>query len=234
MQSYPVKLFNWELLVPNLHEYHVLKREIYGKQSYFFESSKPDLKIVDIGAYIGLSTLYFKRLFPQSTIMALEPHPEAFKLLSHNMAFNHISGVLPVNQAVWSNHGALTLYEDCSPDQWWSTSGIHEKAWDGTQTTTPYSVQTLTLTDVVNAFSEPIDLLKIDVEGAEWDILFKSMAVFDRLRTIVVEYHPEKGRDLAEFIRSFPKDFEITVAKQGRVSLNPHLGGLVTLWATKK
>jgi hypothetical protein len=102
--SHSIRLYNWELLTPNIKEYHILKREIFSEHRYHFETDNPRPFIIDIGSYIGLSTLYFKRLFPHSTILAFEPHPEAFQLLTHNLDFNRIprsitgkpSGLVPV------------------------------------------------------------------------------------------------------------------------------------------
>jgi FkbM family methyltransferase len=231
----PVRLYNWELLVPNIKEYHGLKREIFSEHRYHFETNNLHPIIIDIGAYIGLSTLYFKRLFPQSTIMSIEPHPQAFELLQHNLEYNHIAGVLPVNQAVWSESGPIRLYHDDSPDHWWSTTSVNQFAWDETPSGSPLKAKAITLSDVVAAADGQIDLLKIDTEGAEWDILFKNYALFDQLKAIVVEYHPQKGRELADFIRMFPSDYEIAMDKKGQPAKNnTYQGGLVTVWAVKK
>jgi FkbM family methyltransferase len=235
MNHQSMRLYNWEIVVPNVREYHILKREIFSEHRYYFDTNQEGLLIVDIGAHIGLSTLYFKRLFPQSTVIAYEPHPESFALLKHNVEFNQLSNVIPINQAVWSDTNPLTLYADSSQDKWWSTSGIHAAGWDGSQPSTKYQANTTTLKNILSDLDQPIDLLKIDAEGAEWDILFTNRQNFDRIKAVVVEFHPEADRELAEFIQNFPSNFSIALDKKGQpAKKNLYQGGLITLWAVKK
>ena len=63
-------------------EYHELKREIFSQGIYYFEADNDAPVIIDAGAHIGLATLYFKSLYPDARITAIEPYPRSFELLN--------------------------------------------------------------------------------------------------------------------------------------------------------
>lgn len=215
MYPHSVRLYNWQLEVPNLKEYHVLKREIFSQHQYFIELASPKPIIIDAGAHIGLSTLYFKRLFPGSLIISLEPHLHSFRFLQQNLESNQIQPVLPLNQALWPYKQDLKLFADPSPDHWWSNTGVIEKP--GTQ---PFAVSTVTLKELYEGVGEKIDLLKLDVEGAEWDLLFTSFTHFNYIHHYLIEYHPQPSRTLLDFCANFPHSHSVSCFKNGK-PLNP-------------
>jgi FkbM family methyltransferase len=63
---------------------------------------------LDCGANIGLATLFFKRLYPESEIHAFEPDPETFKMLRRNVEQNSLSYVYLYNVALSDQQGAVT------------------------------------------------------------------------------------------------------------------------------
>lgn len=234
MTPHLVKLHNYQLQVTNLKEYHQLKREIFTQNHYYFETSNPKPLILDLGAHLGLTTLYFKRLYPGSLIHAFEPHPKAFSLLTSNLNLNHLTGIYPHPQAVWSHTGPLTLYADPSPEPWLSNTSIQSGFWDQTQLTQPLQVTTTTLAAITQSLNRPISLAKIDLEGAEAPVLFSSYSHFNHIHRYVVEFHPSKTTNLRSFIRHFPSNFHLQIFKRGQpANLKNPPGGLITIWATK-
>lgn len=220
MTTYPVKLYNWELEVPNLKEYHTLKREIFSQHHYYLELEKPNPVIIDAGAHIGLSTFYFKRLFPDSLIIALEPNPKSYALLKKNLEANQIHRVLPLNLALWPLNQIITFYSDPSADSWWSNTRTQLTSATSATHTQTFSAQTTTLKELTQGIGEKIDLLKLDVEGAEWDILFTSLDHFTHIDHYVIEYHPFPSRNLNDFCTSFPNSHRVSCFKNGK-PLNP-------------
>jgi FkbM family methyltransferase len=233
--KYPsVRLFKWTLSVPNLKEYHSLRREIFSTHQYYLEINSVNPLIIDAGAHIGLSCLYFKRLFPQCSIVALEPHPGAFSVLKDNLASNGLDRVLPLNLALWPYKQTLSFYTDPSSNAWWSNTSALVDAKIRPDNTLEFTAQTVTLQALYDGLGKKIDLLKLDVEGAEWPVLFTHFGHFDFIDHYLVEYHPARGHHLLEFCSQFPKDFQVTCYKNGR-ELNPKTrqGGLVIVHAAR-
>jgi len=89
-----------------------LYREVFLNNEYFFESNTNKPIIVDCGANIGTSTLYFKTLFPKSTILAFEANPVTFQMLEKNVRANDLKDVFIYNIALASTDGFLPFYMD--------------------------------------------------------------------------------------------------------------------------
>jgi FkbM family methyltransferase len=137
--------------------------DILVRGEYDVPLPEPPRAILDLGAHVGLSALYFRGRFPSATILAVEPNPITFARLSENL------GGLPniglVNAAVGGHTG--TAWLDVGQDSW-RTMLVGEQAGSST---IPVSVSTLD--DLVQqaGFEPRHTLIKIDVEGAEWEAL---------------------------------------------------------------
>jgi predicted RNA methylase len=73
-----------------------------------FESKNSQPVIVDVGSNIGLAILFFKRLYPASTVIGFEPDPGAFEVLKRNIADDRLRGVQVLNEAVHGERRAYT------------------------------------------------------------------------------------------------------------------------------
>ena len=82
------RLGKFNITFINEKEYHTIKREIWGKEIYYFKSPNISPFIIDIGAHIGISVLYFKQLYPNSNILAFEPNPISFDILQNQYRYN--------------------------------------------------------------------------------------------------------------------------------------------------
>ncbi|MEI6971496.1 MAG: FkbM family methyltransferase [bacterium] len=176
--------------------------EVFVHQAYAIELPEPPCVILDFGANIGLASLYFARKYPNATIHSFEPVPENFALLQSQCSLNGLCNVHAYPFGLSDRDQVLTLSMD-KPGQY---GGVHQ-AVETRQQARSFDVP---LRDVRNVLSElggaSIDLLKIDIEGAEHDIL---RAMEDRLplvRGIVGEFHAVDGDadklwTLVEFLR---------------------------------
>ncbi|MBU0974170.1 FkbM family methyltransferase, partial [Patescibacteria group bacterium] len=162
------KLQKYTIYHNNSEEYHRLKREIFTQDLYCFETNNPEPIIIDAGAHIGLSVLYFKQLYPTSKIIAIEPNPESFKILERNIFENQIEDVTLIQTALSDKSGIETLYLDKTSEEWHSVASFHKGSWVGTQKSTSVTVQTHTLSEFI---TQPIDFLKMDIEGVEQKVL---------------------------------------------------------------
>ena len=165
----------WQLIDPASFVFQYA--EIFQKQIYQFPAQTPAPRIIDCGANIGLSVIYFKRLHPESRITAFEPDPQIFSVLKKNIRQCGYADVELVNKAVWTEAATLEFLPDGSDG-----GRMVQMSSDRQHIQVP----TVRLADFLN---EPIDLLKIDIEGAETAVLQDCQDKLQHVRHLFVEYH---------------------------------------------
>ena len=142
--------------------------------------------VVDVGAGVGDFAIMSAAGFPKNRVVAFEPYPESNTLLKTNLELNGISNVEACSNAIWSTSGQLVL--DLVNDE---PLMVSTRASRVIPHKTEKIVPSLSLAD---AFAEynilHCDLLKLDCEGAEYEIMLncKSQAL-NRVARIVMEYH---------------------------------------------
>lgn len=183
------KIGRFEITYFNKEELNILKQEIFKDQIYniVLQSKKPH--ILDVGSHIGLSIIYFKTLYHNSTIIGFEPNPNVFPLLEENIFLNNIEGVELHNIALGREEKTRKLYIDSSGYGAFSTSSFYKNAWNGKQQTIPIQVKVKKLSQYIK---DEIDLLKLDAEGAELEILeeLEESKKIDDIKNIILEFHP--------------------------------------------
>lgn len=224
------KLGKFTVTYLNQEEYHVLKHEIFNENLYFFETDALKPVILDLGANIGLSVLYFKKFFPFAQITAVEPLKQNLKLLDQNIFANDLTDVQSLGVAVAPQAGPLVLHTDLT-NQWHSTASIISGNWTKTQTTTEQTVEAVTLSSLING---PIDLLKIDIEGAEQAVLTEAAAKLSLVKEILCEYHPVPEQNLKQLLTLLEKNgFTLEISKKGKVINKDRAFGLVLIHAKR-
>ena len=226
------RLGNFTVNYHNLEEYHHIKREIFVDHIYYFESENPDPLIIDAGAHIGLATLYFKHLFPAARIIAIEPNPTSFKLLEQNVWENNLSDVKCIHGAlIDDDRENITLFQDVKKE-WLMTTSIHEGAWSGDQKTEPIVVPALKLAQLI---TEPVELLKMDIEGSELKVLRGARHSLDVVKNLRLEFHSTAPKSLKELLTVLQPYFaNMNATKRGVPIEDPaHFVGLCQVSATK-
>lgn len=149
--------------------------EIFENQCLFFETNNQKPKIIDCGANIGVSILYYKRLYPDSQIIGFEPDPKIFKILQKNLRQCNNDQVKVINKAVWNEQTSINFLPDEA---------------DGGKITEEgqLTVETVRLSDHL---SENIDFLKMDIEGAEHDVLPSISNYLKNVKFLFLEVHLE-------------------------------------------
>jgi|LauGreDrversion4_2_1035121.scaffolds.fasta_scaffold329751_2 FkbM family methyltransferase len=132
-------------------------------------------RIIDCGANIGLSVLYFKSICPSAHITAFEPDRHNFELLTKNCIVNNLKQVDLVEAAVWKENTQLKFIAQGGMD-----SKISEGAEEG------ILVKAYSLIDYLQ---DPVDFLKLDIEGAEFEVLKNIEEYMDKIATLFIEYH---------------------------------------------
>src|SRR6476660_8278442 len=88
-----------------LHTY----KDIFAKEIYKFHTTTNTPVIIDCGANVGISVLYFKQLYPHAIIEAFEPDALTFEILSKNCTANSLNNVQLNQVAVWTTNGKLSF-----------------------------------------------------------------------------------------------------------------------------
>jgi FkbM family methyltransferase len=154
--------------------------DIFVKRTLAFESATASPRILDCGANVGLASLYFQRRYPQARITAFEADPALFAILRANLERNGASGVDTRHAAVWTAAGTLSFQCEGSDS---GMIGSLPGAVDGRATDVP----SVRLRDLLEA--EPIDLLKLDIEGAEDLVLADCEPALHRVKALVMDLH---------------------------------------------
>jgi FkbM family methyltransferase len=160
-----------------------LFEEIFIDQDYCFVADSERPLIIDCGSNIGLSILYFKRLYPQARVIGFEPFIPAFEILSTNVAVNRLEDVRVYNLAVSRTQGRDVLHYDPADPGSLRMSLIADRLKGA-----PMPVNTTTLSSYID---EPVDLLKLDIEGAETAVLqeLHASGKLPLIKKLLIEYH---------------------------------------------
>lgn len=177
---------------------HSLK-EIFIEEVYRFKSSTDTPYILDCGSNIGLSVIYFKKLFPKAEIIAFEPDRHIYGLLKDNLHDFGYTDVVVENKAVWCDETILSFS---------STGSLGGKLNDdkhGMETNeNTFKVSTVRLKNYLN---RKIDFLKMDIEGPEVEVLEDCGDLLSNVDNLFVEYHsdPAKEQQLENLLHTLRK-----------------------------
>jgi FkbM family methyltransferase len=159
-------------------------REIFFDNDYAFESSTDSPTILDCGANIGLATLYFKHLYPKAHIACFEADPTTAAILRRNVDQNHLQDVSVNHLMLSSTDGEHSFYVDPAAPGNLKMSGVPGRVSNCREIV----VKTGKLSDYIES---RIDLVKLDVEGAEFDVMtdLNNSGKLALIQRMVIEYH---------------------------------------------
>jgi FkbM family methyltransferase len=183
--------------------------------------------IIDAGANVGYSTLFFLHAFPNATIIAIEPDHDNFQMLQLNTsAFNN--RVTCLNSAIWGETCKMVVKQDGYRDNLhWARRTLpasdKRSAGNSLSPEQPHSttVDGFTIDEVVHRFNLPsVDLLKMDIEGGEISVLQHSHEWLPYVNNILVELHhdTEYGNCELLFENVFSEHFTIEGCGEKRLA----------------
>jgi FkbM family methyltransferase len=169
------KLYGHDTFFYNTAEYFHGIQEIFAEEIYK-QQLPENAVIIDCGAHIGMSVIYLKRICPSSRITAFEPDERNFRLLEKNTLSHQLQNVSLRNEAVWIENATIRFAQEGT-----MSSRIEEQA-----NSAGIEVKATRLKDLIN---EPIDFLKLDIEGAEFQVLKDIDDKLVHVKRMFVEYH---------------------------------------------
>ena len=169
--------------------------ELFQEEIYKFSTKTQSPYIIDCGANIGLSIYYFKKLFPTSKILAFEPDREIFSLLKKNT--ENLTDIILEEKAVWTEDTTLEFFS--------------EGALAGSLVTDFGKKNNLIKIEAINLkkyLTQQIDFLKIDIEGAENELIFNLEGHLSNVKHLFLEYHGilNQPQNLGEILNLLKKE----------------------------
>lgn len=195
--------------------------EVFVEDEYaldwFLADLPDDLVALDVGAHVGCFALELVRRFPHATVHSYEPTPSTGTYTQRNVSSNGFDDQVTVHtMAVAATRGTFTM-ADNGPGR--AHNGVLYLGQSGSST---IEVECRSLADAVAEAGDRIDLVKLDAEGAEYDILLGTdPALLSTVRRFVLEFHPSAQHTYDE-IRHHVESAGLTEVR--RVDLGPDLG----------
>ncbi len=155
--------------------------------------------VIDVGAYIGDSAIYFV-LRGAKKVIAIEPHPEAYKEMLENIKLNNLEDkIIPMNAALGSKPGIIKI----------TNVNIVETVgtYHGTNDIGDLEVPMITLSQLIKNYGVEPDVLKMDCEGCEYDVVVNDYDHVRLFRDVVMEYHG----NLMPLLNVMRRDFDCSV-----------------------
>jgi FkbM family methyltransferase len=172
-----INLFEKDFYYHHGNAFYNTYKEIFEKDIYEFSTKNIKPVIIDCGANMGLSVLYFSKKFPNSEIVAFEPDEAVLPFLEKNILAQDIKNVELFKKAVWIESTELKFYTD---------KGLGGRVGKEYINQNPKMIKSVRLRDFLN---RPIDMLKIDIEGPEYLILKDCEDFLCNVNHIFIEYH---------------------------------------------
>jgi FkbM family methyltransferase len=206
-----VRLAHGTLRFPCRHSLWTLLHEILLNEDYYFACDSERPTIVDGGTHMGMAIYYFKSLYPQARITAFEPHPALRVIAEENRSRNGWDDVEILPYALAAARGEATFHVSEN----WSMAGslVERRAGLGDEVTA-ITVPCVPLSDYLRG---PVDFLKLDIEGAEWEVLEEASLWLPNVGQIFCEFHQGGGLGSERLARILAlletAEFEVQVAK---------------------
>lgn len=215
-----IQVHGWQLEVPDVPSFLSTYSAIFVDHIYDFRAPTQAPVILDCGANIGVSVLYFKRLYPQARITAFEADPKHSEILKKNIHGNGFTDVELINRAVWNKNTTVSF----------SSRGNDAGRIDVGGDDQLVQVQAVRLADYLEKMS--VDFLKVDIEGAEVDVLLDCGPLLGRVGHVFVEYHSfaHRPQDLGRLLDLFQQQgfrvhtHAIGTSKQPYMNVNAPAG----------
>lgn len=171
------KIFNNDFYFHHNSSFRDTYKEIFLNNIYEFKTENSKPIIIDCGSNMGLSILYFSKKYPSAAIIAFEPDPFVLPYLEKNIKSNKLNNVRLIPKAVWTKETKIKFYSD------YGMGGRIEIEYANQ---IPKNIETVRLRDFLNT---EIDMLKIDIEGSEYNVLKDCVDRIHNVKNIFIEYH---------------------------------------------
>lgn len=190
-----------------------------GILNFIEENYKGKGEFIDVGANIGLMSLFTASKFPESSVIGFEAHPKTFDILNSNIELNKLSNITPIQKALGSENGEVKIFDNWHVNRGGASIVVQGEGSDS------FDVDLVTMNEELNGSSP--EMIKIDVEGAELDVLKgANKLISEFLPTLIVEISElrettnSESISIVEYIKSLG-DYKIFKLKGGKERKSP-------------
>ena len=188
---------------------HIFTNHLYK----FSTQADSELLILDCGANIGMATLYFKKEYPNSQVIAFEPDPKNFAILKNNVTDNNLTKVTLVEKAIWVDSNGVNFENN-------NNLGSKINNADANKHSITPSVS---LNDIIES-NDKIDFLKLDIEAAEADVIESCKNNLHKIDKMFIEYHaaPNEPQRLQHILSILSEQgFRYYIKEDCSITVNP-------------
>ena len=153
--------------------------DIFVHRTLAFETTAREPRILDCGANIGLASIYFKQRYPDARITAFEADPALAAICRRNVAANGAASVDVRDTAVWVGDGSIEFV----------CEGADSGAVASLRPTVSGPMAFVPAVRLRDWLNEPVDLLKLDIEGAELPVLEDCRDRLHNVRALTIDLH---------------------------------------------
>ncbi len=181
-----LKLNGYKFSFNNFLEFLTIYKDVFVCKDYKFVSTNKSPVILDCGSHIGISVLYFKKIYPNSKIFGFEPNPSTFKLLKNNVRQNNCNSVELKNVAIGNQNKKIDFYikKDVGEPSWSDTADLNVRYEP--EKYIKVKVNSIKLSKYLKG---KVDFIKLDVEGFETKVLEEIGSKLKNVMEITIEYH---------------------------------------------
>ncbi|MFD2207943.1 FkbM family methyltransferase [Kiloniella antarctica] len=158
----------------DLHSFYYQAFQIFEKGLYHFDTKNHSPRIIDCGAHIGLATLFFHINYPNSRVTSFEADPKIFTILQNNLTALGLEQEIASQKAVWITNDDINFNMTSDDSGFVSEEGV--------------TVPSVRLHDILET-EERVDLLKMDIEGAEFNVISDCSDMLHKVDRLIVEAH---------------------------------------------
>ena len=178
--------------------------QVFVDQEYALHTNSLPAVIVDAGANVGLASVYFANRFPDARIFAIEPEQSNFDLLLKNVA--PYKNIVPIFAALWNENKQISLV-----DPGLGNSGFMTEDGGAAEQSLGQQLQLTKAMTVDRLMGDhaiaKIDILKVDIEGAEREVFADPSSWIGKVDSLIVELHermkPGCNQSFSEATREF-------------------------------
>ncbi len=158
-------------------------REVFAQREYWFVTDASEPFILDCGGNIGMSTLFFKSIYPHARVEVFEPAPWACDAMRETFAANDLRDITVHNVALAEREGELVLHHDAD-----EPGSAVMSVFPGESLDAAHVVPAVRLSSFV---TRRVDYMKLDIEGSELPVLREMAAAgaLSMVEQIGMEFH---------------------------------------------
>ena len=183
--------------------------EIFADRHYAFLPSHPHPVIIDAGGNIGMSAIWFQQNYPLADITVYEADPDLIPIIIKNLAAAHLPNIHLHHAAVWTSNGSVSF----------NNAGLDQGA-----VTSSGAIQVPSI-DLASHLPPHVDLLKLDIEGAEYPLIQHLCATgaIHKVQRLVAEFHLQR-HEIDRFLLSLSQLRAAGMEVSLTAALGPWLG----------